>query len=259
MKPSSWLGLSLAASTAAHAVLAWQLSATPRVRRPPPDRDTFEVRMVAPPPEPPPPEPPPPEPLPAPEPELAPPPPAPAKPKPAPEAPEPKAPAEPPPAPAEAAPEPTSAPEALLADVGAHLGAGIVQLAGAPIGALSRSAPPAPPPPTVVATAPARGAPIARLADLSRKPKAPPLDAALRQNYPAELRRRGTEGQAEVRVVIDARGRVADVAIVSESATGFAEACRKTLAGSRWSEPLDREGQPVSTRLTYRCRFQIER
>ena len=77
--------------------------------------------------------------------------------------------------------------------------------------------------------------------------------------YPAELRRRGTEGQAEVRVVIDPRGRVGEVVVLSESSSGFAEACRKTLAGSRWSEPLDREGQPVSTRLTYRCRFQIER
>jgi hypothetical protein len=61
-----------------------------------------------------------------------------------------------------------------------------------------------------------------------------------------------------VRVVIEPRGRVGEIAIVSESAVGFAEACRKTLLGSRWSEPLDREGRPASTRLTYRCRFQIE-
>ena len=64
--------------------------------------------------------------------------------------------------------------------------------------------------------------------------------------------------------VVPGSGRVrseirGEIAIVSESAAGFAEACRKTLVGGRWSEPLDRDGQPVSTRLTYRCRFQIER
>ena len=254
MKRSSWLWLSLAASSAAHGLFAWQLSASPRARRAPPDRDTFEVRMVALPPPTPPPPPAPPEPEPTPE---SPPPPVAPKRKPMPKAPEP-APAEP--APAEPVPVVTSAPTALLADTGVALGSAIVQLAGAPIAAVSITArPPAleparPPPPI----APGAAA-LAKLSDLSRKPKAPPLDAALRQNYPGELRRRGTEGQAEVRIVIDPRGRVGEIAIVSETAAGFAEACRKTLVGSRWSEPLDREGQPVSTRLTYRCRFQIER
>jgi protein TonB len=249
--------LSLAASTVAHALIAWQLSGTPR-ERPPRERDTFEVRMVAlPPPPPPAPEPPPPEP-----PAPAPPPLAP-KPKHVAKAAEPPRAAEPPPAeppPAEPAPEPTSAPAALLADTGSGDPGGIVQLPGAAIGAVSKaSSPPALEAPPAPAAPLRASAPLAKLSDLSRKPKAPPLDAALRENYPAALRRRGTEGQAEVRVVIDPRGRVGEIAIVSESAVGFADACRKTLLGSRWSEPLDRQGQPVSTRLTYRCRFQIER
>ncbi len=255
MTRSSWLWWSLAASTAAHGVFAWQLASTPRERRAPRDRDTFEVRMVALPP------PPAPEPAPAPEPPAPAPPPPP--PKPAVKAPPPAAPAPlpaPEPEPAEPAPEPTTAPTALLAETGVGEGAGVVQLAGAPIGAWSHAAPP---PvleaPRVTAPLARASAPLAKLSDLSRKPKAPALDAALRQNYPAELRRRGMEGQAEVRVVIDPRGRVGEIAIVSESAAGFADACRKTLIGSRWSEPLDRDGQPVSTRLTYRCRFQIER
>jgi TonB family protein len=249
--------LSLVASAAAHALAAWQLSGVPRERRAPHDRDTFEVRMVALPPPPPPAPPPPPEP-----PTPLPPPPEP-KPKPVAKAPErvPAAvdPAPPEPAPAEPASEPTSAPAALLADTSSGDTAGIVQLPGAPIGAVSSAAPPPAFEAPRAPVPPLRGAPLAKLSDLSRKPKAPPLDAALRDNYPAELRRRGKEGQAEVRVVIDPRGRVGAIAIVSESAVGFAEACRKTLLGSRWSEPLDREGRPVSTRLTYRCRFQIER
>ena len=135
-----------------------------------------------------------------------------------------------------------------------------MQLPGARIGALAVHALPGPiARPAALAPAAPRAPALAKLSDLSRKPRAPSLDAALRRNYPPELRRRGTEGQAEVRVVIDRFGRVGEIAVVSESAAGFAEACRKTLAGSRWSEPLDRDGQPVSTRLTYRCRFQIER
>jgi TonB family protein len=252
---ASWLWLSLATSTAAHGVFAWQLAGTPRERRAPRDRDTFEVRMVALPP-PPAPEP---EPAPAPPAPVPPPPPKPAvKAPPTPAAPVPAPPSEPPPA--EPAPEPTTAPAALLAETGIGSGSGVVQLAGAPVGAWSNAAPPPPLETPRVTAPPARAsAPLAKLSDLSRKPRAPALDAALRQNYPAELRRRGTEGQAEVRVVIDPRGRVGEIAIVSESAAGFADACRKTLIGSRWSEPLDRDGQPVSTRLTYRCRFQIER
>jgi TonB family protein len=146
----------------------------------------------------------------------------------------------------------------LLAESGSSAG-GIVQLPGASLGALSVAPPLRSAPPAVASPEPPRGAPLAKLSDLSRKPRAPSLDAALRQNYPLELRRRGTEGQAEVRVVIDRRGRVGEIAVVSESAAGFAEACRRTLVGSRWSEPLDGAGQPVSTRLTYRCRFEIER
>jgi protein TonB len=245
----SWLWLSLGGSALTHGVLGWQLSNAPLSRHAPPDRDTFEVRMVTlPPPPAPEPLPPPPEPPPPPK----------VKPVPKPKTPPPAAPqvpAAPEPAPP---PEPTTAPPALLAESGFAAGS-VVQRAGAPIGALAIASPLPSTAPLTAPAAPTRGAPLAKLSDLSRKPRAPSLDAALRQNYPVEQRRRGTEGQAEVRVIIDRLGRVGEVAIVSESAAGFAEACRRTLLGSRWSEPLDREGQAVSTRLTYRCRFEIEK
>jgi periplasmic protein TonB len=101
--------------------------------------------------------------------------------------------------------------------------------------------------------------PLAKLGDLSKKPRAPSLDARLRQNYPRELRQRGVEGQAEVRAVVNAAGRVEQVSVLSETAPGFALACKNTLLGSQWTQPLDRNGEPVGTRLTYRCRFQTER
>jgi TonB family protein len=100
---------------------------------------------------------------------------------------------------------------------------------------------------------------LAKLGDLSKKPRAPSLDARLRQNYPRELRQRGVEGQAEVRAVVNAAGRVEQVSVLSETAPGFALACKNTLLGSQWTQPLDRNGEPVGTRLTYRCRFQTER
>lgn len=254
-----WLRLSLGGSALTHAVLGWQLANAPLVRHAPPERDTFDVRMVTLPP------PAAPEPLPAPEPPPA----APAPPPKLKAQPEPKATPAKPRAAAPASeqaepkappPEPSTAPPALLAEAGFAAGS-IVQRAGAAIGALAIASTASTPSPAL--TAPAtdrqRSAPLAKLSDLSRKPRAPSLDAALRQNYPTEQRRRGTAGQAEVRVVIDRLGRVSEVATVSESATGFAEACRRTLLGSRWSEPLDRAGQAVSTRLTYRCRFEIEK
>jgi protein TonB len=246
VKTSSSLGLCAGASALIHAALAWQLYLAPGAPSQPRERDTFRVRMVT---------------LPAPEPEprVSP---QPSKPRPKPAAVKPRpepapAVAEPlRPARAEPEPEPASAPGALLAESGTAPG-GVVLAPSAPIAAWVTQA-------SLPASLPARGpaVPVARLAklsDLSRKPRAPSLDAALRDNYPAALRRRGTEGQAEVRVVIDPRGRVGQIEIISESAAGFAEACRRTLLGSRWSEPLDQRGNPVSTRLKYRCRFQIER
>ena len=95
------------------------------------------------------------------------------------------------------------------------------------------------------------------LRDLARKPRPPPLDAALRRNYPADHRRRGVEGQAEVRVLITADGRVGQTDVLSESGAGFGRACRDTLLGTRWSQPVSQEGRPVNTLLTYRCRFKV--
>ncbi len=252
------LWLCFGASALVHGALGWQLCEGHPTPLAPRERETFVVHMVAStPPKAPDPQPAAPEPPPAPEPPKP-------KPKPKPEKaaasePAPAAVAPAAPVAAAAVPEPvTSAPAALLAETGGAVG-GVVQIAGAPVGVLVSSAPLARSEPARAAPAPLEPAPLAKLSDLSRKPRPPSLDQALRQNYPAALRRRGTEGQAEVRVVIDARGRVAELTTVSEGVAGFSDACKTTLLGSRWSEPLDRDGRPVSTRLTYRCRFQIER
>ena len=65
-------------------------------------------------------------------------------------------------------------------------------------------------------------------------------------------------GSARVTAQIHADGSVRSIRIESESFTGFGEACRKTLQGSRWSAPRDREGRAVATEIRYTCRFVVE-
>lgn len=99
---------------------------------------------------------------------------------------------------------------------------------------------------------------VAALSDLSQKPKAPPLDQALREHYPPAHRRSGTAGKASVRVLLTAQGRVLQARIMNESAAGFGAACRKTLLRSQWSAPIDAQGRAVRTELTYRCVFTVD-
>ena len=98
---------------------------------------------------------------------------------------------------------------------------------------------------------------VAALADLSRRPTPPVLDGRLRANYPADLERRGVEGEAMVRLTLSKSGRVEHAQTISQTDPGFAEACRKTLLDTVWSPPLDRDGEPVRTTLSYRCRFRV--
>jgi len=100
---------------------------------------------------------------------------------------------------------------------------------------------------------------VVAVADLSRRPEAPRLEDALEHNYPAEARQGGQAGKAVVRARITSEGSVRDMLVVSESAAGFGRACRETLAGSRWTPPLDRDGHAVSTVINYTCRFEVRR
>jgi len=98
---------------------------------------------------------------------------------------------------------------------------------------------------------------VVAVADLSRRPEAPSLVDALERNYPAEARQSGQSGKAVVRARITAQGSVRDLLVVSETAAGVGRACRDTLSGSRWTPPLDRDGQPVATIINYTCRFEV--
>jgi protein TonB len=103
----------------------------------------------------------------------------------------------------------------------------------------------------------APGPAVVAVADLSRPPVPPSLDEALERNYPTEARRMGQAGKAVVRARISAQGSAQDLLVVSESTPGFGDACKQTLAGSRWTAPLDRDGNPVATVIQYTCRFVV--
>jgi TonB family protein len=108
---------------------------------------------------------------------------------------------------------------------------------------------PAPQPPAV---------PLVPLADLSEKPRPPALGDALREHYPVDARKRGVSGSASVKARIEPDGRIRTVTLVNETFPGFGDACRRTLSGSRWSPPRDREGRAVSTTIRYTCRFVVQ-
>ena len=104
---------------------------------------------------------------------------------------------------------------------------------------------------------PAKAAPVVALASLSRPPSPPDLNDALERNYPEAARKQGSPGQAVLKARITAEGQVRDLVVVSQSAAGFGDACRATLRESTWSPPLDRDGQPVATFISYTCRFEV--
>jgi TonB family protein len=115
----------------------------------------------------------------------------------------------------------------------------------------------------IVSSTPLRQAPntnrLVMPSDLSERPRPPALDDVLRRHYPEEARRRGISGTASVRAEVGADGRVRHARVLSQSFPGFGEACRRTLAGSRWSPPKDRRGYAVPTEIGYKCRFVVDR
>jgi protein TonB len=104
---------------------------------------------------------------------------------------------------------------------------------------------------------PTKAAPVVALASLSRPPAPPDLNDALERHYPEAARKQGTPGQAVLKARITPEGQVRDLVVVSQSAAGFGDACRATLRDSTWSPPLDRDGQPVATFVSYTCRFEV--
>lgn len=100
--------------------------------------------------------------------------------------------------------------------------------------------------------------PVLPLAQLSQRPVPPSLGGALQRNYPNQARRQGQSGEAKVRARIEATGKINLAKVAFESAAGFGSACKKTLLGSKWTAPRDKNGRAVATWVSYRCKFRID-
>jgi len=104
----------------------------------------------------------------------------------------------------------------------------------------------------------AKGPALVAASDLSERPRPPSLTGLLRQNYPEDARQRGLRGKASLRARIDADGVIRSAQMLSESAAGFGAACRRTVLGSRWSAPRDKNGSAVATEIVYTCHFEVD-
>ena len=111
--------------------------------------------------------------------------------------------------------------------------------------------------PSVAPSAPKLPA-LVDASDLSEHPRPPSLIGLLRANYPEEARQRGLRGIARLRARIDADGVIRGARLLSESSAGFGSACRRTLLGSHWSAPRDKNGSAVATEIVYTCQFEID-
>jgi TonB family protein len=100
--------------------------------------------------------------------------------------------------------------------------------------------------------------PVVAAADLTSRPVPPDLAADLRAHYPADARQRGIGGTGSVELRIEPDGSVRSVSVQGETFPGFGDACKKTLTGSRWSAPRDKQGHAVATRVRYTCRFVVD-
>lgn len=100
---------------------------------------------------------------------------------------------------------------------------------------------------------------VVDVGDLSKQPVPPVLKQKLEKLYPKKARQEGVEGEAVVRLQIGPDGLPAKIRIVSENPAGYelGKACVKTLQGEKWRPPIGKDGKPVTTRVTYRCGFEI--
>ncbi|MEM7139148.1 MAG: energy transducer TonB [Myxococcota bacterium] len=100
---------------------------------------------------------------------------------------------------------------------------------------------------------------VVDVGDLSKAPVPPSLKRKLERNYPKKARAEGVEGQAVVRLQIGPDGMPSRFRAISEDPPGYAfsEACINSLRGERWGPPIDENGKAVTTRITYRCGFEI--
>ena len=99
-----------------------------------------------------------------------------------------------------------------------------------------------------------------RAEDLSERPQIECDENALREFYPEQARDEGiSEESVEVRLTVDASGRITEARAVSDPGHGFGRAAERALRNACTATiPRDREGRAVSVPVRYRIRFQLD-
>jgi protein TonB len=102
---------------------------------------------------------------------------------------------------------------------------------------------------------------VVDVGDLSRAPIPPSLKRKLEKLYPKKAKQEGVEGTAMMRLLIGPDGMPGKIRLikVEPGGFGFEGACRKSLQGERWKPPIDKDGKAVSTSVSFRCSFEINR
>ena len=100
---------------------------------------------------------------------------------------------------------------------------------------------------------------VVEVGDLSRQPIPPALKQKLEKLYPKKARQEGVEGKVDARLYIGPDGVPAKIRVMTEDPIGyeFGDACKKALQGEKWKPPIDKDGKPVTTRVIFRCGFEI--
>lgn len=84
------------------------------------------------------------------------------------------------------------------------------------------------------------------------------LIGRLERRYPEEARRDQIEGTVRLMVDVRSSGRVRQVRVLSEPGGGLGQAAVAAIRGLRFRPALDREGQPVDTRIVYTVRYILD-
>jgi periplasmic protein TonB len=84
------------------------------------------------------------------------------------------------------------------------------------------------------------------------------LIGRLERRYPEEARRAQIEGIVRLMVEVRANGRVRQARAISDPGGGLGEAAVEAIRRVRFRPALDREGQPVDTRIVYTVRYILD-
>lgn len=98
------------------------------------------------------------------------------------------------------------------------------------------------------------------LSDLSREPGSPLLSSPLEERKSDTPGTETMEGAAFVRLRVGAEGVPSDWRVMSEHPRGYGlgKACVDALKEEAWDPELDEQGNPITTRVVYRCGFDLE-